>query len=142
MLRQVGFRYDNWKQRLASAGLLAGVVSAVLSHTAECPSWSLGIPCPACGMSRATSSLLAGDVMQAFSFNLMFPYWLFIASAVMGSFFLYAVGLLRLPDSLGKWVLDAIPIKIHATFWTVSCVSNFFYYGLNPNGFGTRIFMS
>lgn len=132
------FSYDNSRQRMLAGGLLAGTVYAVLSNNADCPSWTFGIACPACGMSRAVSALLDGQLMAAFSFNPMFPYWLFIAGAVLGSILLFALGLLPRADTLGKRVLDGIPAPLHLSFWLVSFVTNAMHYGFNHEGWAVR----
>lgn len=136
----INFSIPNGKQRIIAAGLVTGVIVAVLSHGAECPSWKLGIPCPACGMSRATTALLSGDISQAFAFNVLFPYWLFIAGGVFGSFILFSLGLLSKPDDLGKRILDAIPPHVHLLLWATSLICNYINYGLNYDGLLFRIF--
>ena len=53
--------------RIATLGLLAGLFAlAVHSDFPLCPmASSLGIPCPGCGLTRATLALLRGDVGTA-----------------------------------------------------------------------------
>ena len=40
-----------------------------------CPLWKLtGFYCPGCGSQRAVSALLHGDILSAFSYNLLIPF--------------------------------------------------------------------
>ena len=133
------FSYEKPQQRILAGALVFSTVFAVTTQNAECPSWSLGIPCPGCGMSRAIHSLLKGNLVDAFSYNVLFPYWLLVVGATIISILLYSGGWLRNPDSLGKRVLDAIPIKIHAALWLVSLLYNFYHYGLNMSGWVPRL---
>jgi hypothetical protein len=57
--------------RIATLGLLAGLFAlAVYSDFPLCPmASSLGIPCPGCGLTRATLALLHGDVGTALHFH-------------------------------------------------------------------------
>ena len=67
---------------LALCGLAALVVS---THVPFCPMAAvLGVPCPGCGLSRATLALLRGNVRQAFHLH---PLVFVIAPA-----FIWAVG--------------------------------------------------
>ena len=70
---------DNQATRLAIVGGAALHCSLVL---AGLPSWNcpirdnLGIPCPGCGLSRATTALLQGDVETSFSYHAFAPLFL------------------------------------------------------------------
>jgi hypothetical protein len=61
----------NRSLRIATLGLLAGLFAiAVHSDFPLCPmASSLGIPCPGCGLTRATLALLHGDVHTALRFH-------------------------------------------------------------------------
>jgi hypothetical protein len=51
-------------------GLAGAAALAVLLDAPLCPSAALlGIPCPGCGLTRATLALLRGDVRTAFHFH-------------------------------------------------------------------------
>lgn len=64
---------------VAASGVLAAVASAGRWFP-PCPLHSfLGLYCPACGGVRATSHLLHGDVLAAFSMNPLFVLLLFAA---------------------------------------------------------------
>jgi len=57
--------------------------SAPGTLSAACPLYQMtGLWCPGCGLTRATHSLLSGDVGAAFGLNLFFP--LFLGAIVVG----------------------------------------------------------
>jgi hypothetical protein len=59
---------------LATAWLFSGIA------TPRCPLYAAtGIPCPTCGMTRATSSLLRGEIVEAFTLNPL------MAAALLGA---------------------------------------------------------
>ena len=78
-----------------------------------CPTAALfGIPCPGCGMTRATLALLSGDVARAIGFHpLVFVIAPFYLAVVVGA----AVSYVRGPRLGGspRWVLGR-PISIAA----------------------------
>ena len=59
------------KKTILGLTLLAGVSSvALLSGQTLCPIAAItGLPCPSCGLTRASFSLLQGDFHQAFDFH-------------------------------------------------------------------------
>lgn len=62
---------SGWPRRaLLVLGLSGAAALAVLLDAPLCPSAALlGIPCPGCGLTRATLALLHGDVGAAFHFH-------------------------------------------------------------------------
>lgn len=65
---------------VAAAGILALVLDI------SCPIRALtGVPCPACGLTRATEAFLKGDAATAFYYHPLFP----LAWAVFGLIALY-----------------------------------------------------
>lgn len=132
--RRIPWGYDQPGKRLLTGALVTTIVTGVVAHSAECPSWRAGIPCPTCGMSRATTALLQGDLGSAVENNPLFWYWLGIAVVVFGGFTLYATGFARTIDQIGKRGLDAIPAPVHAAAFLVSWAFALAHYGINPDG--------
>ena len=59
-------------KKLLQFGLLSGLILLCTSVTG-CPVWQLtGIPCPACGMTRAWISLVKGQLAEAFAWHPLF----------------------------------------------------------------------
>lgn len=59
-----------WRRIGAAAGILASVLVLGALDVPLCPWRSLlGVPCPGCGLSRATLALLLGDVRAALYFH-------------------------------------------------------------------------
>ena len=89
--------------------------------TMKCMTYeNTGLYCPGCGETRAFHALLHGHILQAFDYNLLFPFVLII----MGWFFL--VGLTTLicrkrvmwiPESFPTW--GAISIGVVIVLFTV-----------------------
>lgn len=85
---------------LGAIGLQVGLISLGL------PGWpcpirhTLGVPCPGCGLSRASTALLRGDWEAALAYHALAPLlWLFI--------FLLGVASL-IPDRSRHWLLDHV----------------------------------
>lgn len=63
------------------------IIYAVINVIIGCPFRNItGIPCPACGLTRATVCLFKGDIASAFKFNPLFP----LAYLLMGALCVYA----------------------------------------------------
>lgn len=61
------------KERIIRGAVLHVVVLAILLLIWRCPFYLLfGVPCPGCGITRAYTALLSGNVEEAFSLNPMF----------------------------------------------------------------------
>src|SRR6266404_6405684 len=66
-----------------ATGLHIALVSLSLPSL-ECPFFRLtGIPCPGCGLSRATMLLLKGDLAGSFRFHAFAPIFLFAIVALI-----------------------------------------------------------
>ena len=96
--------------KLTAAVIVIGIVYAIISKA-----FNIGIPCPfyallkikcaGCGMTRATVSLMCGDIKRAFSYNAMFlVYWFEIIS-------IYVLSGLRYVKS-GKVEIKGINIAV------------------------------
>ena len=87
--------------RVASMAACAGAFAlAVQSDFPLCPlAGSFGIPCPGCGLTRATLALLHGDVRGATHFH---PLVLLLAPLVVGVAVASAWNLLRAPGRVGR----------------------------------------
>lgn len=129
-------------QRLLTCALLAGVGTAISTQKISCPIWNAGCACPTCGITRATHALLANDWALAFYYQAFFPYWLGIATVIVLSFLSYIIGFTRHADALGKRFLDHIPAALHVSIWTLSLFSNWYRYGLNPEGWLLALILS
>ena len=67
---------------VGAAGLHIALVSLSLPSW-QCPFFRLtGIPCPGCGLSRASILLLRGDVAESFRFHAFAPIFLFAIFAL------------------------------------------------------------
>ena len=70
---------------IAAAAVYVGLndPAAPGTHAPACPLYQMtGLWCPGCGLTRATHSLLRGDVGAAFGYNLFFP--VFLGAIVVG----------------------------------------------------------
>ncbi|HBB88870.1 MAG TPA: hypothetical protein DC047_14775 [Blastocatellia bacterium] len=68
---------------VGATGLHIALVSLNLPSW-ECPIFRLtGIPCPGCGLSRATMLLLKGDLAGSFRFHAFAPIFLFAISTLI-----------------------------------------------------------
>jgi hypothetical protein len=114
-------------RRLTGALLVSGLAQAALV-VGGWPGWpcpiqlALGLPCPGCGLSRATAALLRGDVLAAIEIH---PF-VFLALAF---FALLAVSAIA-PAALGRRLaqaLRAVEIRTRVTFILVTA---FLVYGL------------
>jgi hypothetical protein len=63
------------KQRaLTAAGLIAAAAAVLWLGAPICPTaLFLGIPCPGCGLTRATLALVSGDIASAFRLHPLVP---------------------------------------------------------------------
>lgn len=122
------------QKRLLALALLSVCTFAMANNQLSCPIWNAGCACPTCGITRATQSLLTGNLTQAFSYQAFLGYWLFLAGAIGLSFISYIVGFSQHPDAIGKKVLDAIPASFHYCIWLISLLVNWYQYGINPEG--------
>ena len=92
---------SNSERFFSGAFLLAGgaVVAAIgyfnpvtAGFFPACPLYTTtGIYCPGCGMTRGFHALLHGDILSAFHFNALLPFFGFIFGYVLLSVFLVAV---------------------------------------------------
>lgn len=78
-------------------------------HISSCPFKLLtGIPCPGCGMGRATLALFAGDISQSFYYNILcIPLSIIILISLCWLFY----DLLRGRESFFKTVRRPIQLK-------------------------------
>lgn len=61
---------DRLRRGLTLLGVLAVGALLLLVELPVCPTAALlGVPCPGCGLTRATFALLRGDVQQAYHFH-------------------------------------------------------------------------
>lgn len=93
------------RRALVAAGLVALAFALALLDTPLCPTaFFFGVPCPGCGLTRASLALLRGDFAAALRFHPLAP---LLAP-------LFAV-------ALGKVLVDyvrAAPPRASATWWT------------------------
>ena len=75
--------------RLFRVGLLLSPIAlAMAAEFTVCPSGALGVPCPGCGLTRATIALFTGDLAAATALN---PLALVVCPLLAGTF-AYAAG--------------------------------------------------
>lgn len=73
------------RRALVAAALVAGAVGLVLADTPLCPTaFFLGVPCPGCGLTRATLALLHGDLAAALHFHPLAPLLSPLFAAALG----------------------------------------------------------
>jgi hypothetical protein len=62
------------RRALVAAGLVASALGVVFLDTPLCPTaFFLGVPCPGCGLTRATLALARGDLHAALGFHPLAP---------------------------------------------------------------------
>ncbi len=82
-----------WKRVGLVALSTLPVVAAVATDFPLCPTAGLfGIPCPGCGLTRATSAVLHGHLMEALHYH---PLVLLVAPVYIGTMVSLAVGFVR-----------------------------------------------
>lgn len=103
------------KYLLTIFSIVGGYLSLVLldifsrNHQTFCLFKSItGIPCPGCGMGRATLSLLKGNIPLSFSYNILcIPFTL----AITVSLFWLSVDILRKKETFYKFIKQEISNK-------------------------------
>jgi hypothetical protein len=91
-----------------------------------------GVPCPGCGLTRASAALLKGDWRSMASLHIFAP--VFLAVLVLTGVIAF------LPDELRALVIDRIELIEHQTNLSlIILLSLFLYWGLrlifNPSGY-------
>ncbi len=122
--------------RRSALGVMLGfaVTLLITNHPFQCPIWQAGFPCPSCGVVRGIAHLVTGDVAAAFGANLLLPYWLLLGAGVLGGLLAYACGLTEDASAVGRRVLDAVPVSVHAWLFLASEIVNLIRFGANPHG--------
>jgi len=73
------------RRALVAAGLIAFALSLALFDAPLCPTaFFFGVPCPGCGLTRATLALLRGDFAAALRFHPLAP--------LLSPLFVFALG--------------------------------------------------
>jgi len=111
---------ENRAEGLAIAGV--GALHLGLS-LAGLPAWqcpilaSTGVPCPGCGLTRATMALLRGDFLQSFQLHAFAPVFLLATTVIFVSIVLpetrrrgliAAVSRLETRNGITAWVLSSL----------------------------------
>ncbi|HEX6299186.1 MAG TPA: DUF2752 domain-containing protein [Acidimicrobiia bacterium] len=118
-----------WRDRVILFSPMAVIVALALAPAAEdgptiCPvALCTGTACPGCGMTRAASRLLRGDVGAALSFHPLIPLIALLAVAGWTWFVLVRAGKIEPPDRglvNGVLVLTAIAL---VAVWIVRLVT-------------------
>ena len=126
-------------KRASAVGLLGlSALLFVMGGDLRCPFWQAGLPCPSCGVTRAIIHLTHGNVLAAFSSNLLFPYWLVLGGGVTFGLLAYAAGLTDRPETIGRRTLEAVAPHVHAGAFLLSTIANFIQLGVNPDGWVWR----
>lgn len=100
------------RRAFTAAGLLAAAVLVVWLGAPLCPTaLFLGLPCPGCGLTRATVALLRGDFAAAFRFH---PLVVVLAPLFAGAM------LKALSDYVRGGSAEAAPAERPPSFWTGS----------------------
>jgi hypothetical protein len=74
------------KRALTAAGLVAAAAGVVWLGAPICPTaLFFGVPCPGCGLTRATLALLSGDFAAAFRFHPLAPLLAPLFAGAMGA---------------------------------------------------------
>ena len=108
---------------LGAVGIQSGLVVAGL------PGWpclfrhTLGMPCPGCGLSRATAALLQGDWDSALTFHAFAPLVLVVLALIVAASLLPERPRRRLIDQLAglerRWGVGAIGLSLMFVYWLV-----------------------
>lgn len=104
------------RRALIVAGLCSLGAIAVVLEAPLCPSATLlGIPCPGCGLTRATLALLRGDVRGALALH---PLVFILAPLFAGFMGAAALSYVRGPRSRAPWVASrAVHRTLTALGW-------------------------
>lgn len=89
---------SRWQRLAVALALATPVAFALFSEFPLCPSAGmLGLPCPGCGLTRATLLLLQGDVRQALALH---PLVIPLAPIYLGALGVLLVELVRGPSAM------------------------------------------
>lgn len=116
-----------WQRWAVAVALVSPVVFAISNDFPLCPSAGmLGLPCPGCGLTRATLLLLQGEFSRAFALH---PLVIPLAPMYFGAVGLLGVDLLRGPSHTTpsapwltrRWVsiFGALVLAATVTLWVL-----------------------
>lgn len=126
-------------KRVLTAILLLAVAAAMWAFGGlDCPFWQAGLPCPGCGLTRATAAASQGDLPAAFRLNPFFPYYLAVTGLLLLGFVLYIVGREQAPESFAQRTVFRVPKHLHAAISLVGLAYNFYDKGFNGDGWVPR----
>jgi Protein of unknown function (DUF2752) len=93
------------RRAVVALTLVAAALLVALSDTPLCPTaLVLGIPCPGCGLTRATLALLRGDLRAAVGFHPLAPVLVPLLAGVFGkALFDYVRGAPPTPPARAWW---------------------------------------
>jgi hypothetical protein len=112
-----------WRERLLLISPIAVIGALFVGPTVEdgptiCPfALCTGMACPGCGMTRAASRLVRGDLGGALSFHPLVPWVAFVAIGAWTWFVLQRTGTVRPPNTnLLNWILILTAIALVAVW--------------------------
>jgi hypothetical protein len=118
---------------LVLIGILHLILASVGFSGWSCPILlATGVPCPGCGVTRASAALLKGDWRNMASLHIFAP--VLLAVLVLSGFIAF------LPDELRARVIDRIElIELRTNLSLIFLLSLFLYWGLrlilDPHGY-------
>ena len=127
---------SRWQRWAIAAALMAPLVVAILNEFPICPTAGLfGLPCPGCGLTRATLLFLQGEFARALAFH---PLVIPLAPMYFGALGYLGFDLIRGPNGhtpTGTWlthrwvsVFGVVVLAATMTLW----VARFFGYFGGP----------
>jgi hypothetical protein len=112
-------------RRAATLGMIAGAIGFVLvARVPVCPLASVaGIPCPGCGLTRATFACLGGHFDEALQLQplVFFATPMVGVCAVLASHSYLKRGRVTFPDPVGRWLMPPLKAVYFAliAFWVL-----------------------
>lgn len=108
---------------MAGAAGLHLALSSMGLPSWECPFFKVtGVPCPGCGLTRATILLAKGDLLASIKFHAFAPIFIFmVATLVLGTL---------LPKSLTRSLIDKTEVLERQTGFTIIILTGLILYWL------------
>lgn len=89
-------------------------------HMPRCPfKWLTGFDCPGCGSQRAVRALMRGELMEAWSYNLLLPFVVLYLAAIIVLPLSGARGARRMYEILTSVTAVSVVLAVFILWWVV-----------------------